>query len=119
MDQSSWSRAQKRRRRCRGRDTHLVQNGCDDIVIQHALVGGLGKNAIEVVGLVGQGVGAHGKFNDIALDALGGDDDSAVLADLALVASPAPHDDIDVCVLAQAFDLEFAFLALGAGSRDG
>jgi hypothetical protein len=46
-------------------------------------------------------------------DAIGIDDDGAVLLDLTLIATSAPHDDIDVCFLVET-RFRIAFFALHA-----
>lgn len=95
---------------------YLSQNRLDHVVEDHGLVCCLRENAVESIRLVAEGVRAHRQLDMLSHDAIGVDDDSAVLLNLALIATPAPHDDIDVRFLVEC-RVEIAFLALDACCR--
>ena len=96
--------------------TYFVQNGSDDLVEDHALVGGGREDLVELVRLVAEGARSHGKVHGASLDSVGGDDDARVLLDLAVIAASTTHDNVDVGLL---LGLELALFALDAGRRRG
>lgn len=94
--------------------SHLVQNGLDYIVKEHSLVCSGRKNLVELVCLVAERAGAHGELDILALDTFGLDNNTAVLAQLAVIATSAAHNYIDICLVVLILVIEIALLSLSA-----
>jgi hypothetical protein len=92
------------------RCTYLVEYGCHNLVKNHVLISGGRENLVELVGLVAERVRAHGKIYGASLDSIRRDNDAGIFFEFAVVASPTPDDDIDICFLIGS--LEVALLAL-------
>ena len=80
-------------RSCRA---HLVDDWYDDLVEDGGLVCGGREDLVELICLVAERTGAHRKIHGVSLDAVGGDDDTTVLAQFAVISSTAADDDVDV-----------------------
>ena len=93
-------------------DYHLVQNGLDYIVKQHSLVCSRRENLVELICLVAEGAGTHGELDVFALDAFGLDNNTAVLAQFTVIATPAAHNYVDICLVVLVLMIEITFLSL-------
>jgi hypothetical protein len=61
-----------------------------------------------VICLVAQGCRAHGKFDSLSLDSIGGEDDTTVLSNFTVVSTSASDDHVDVGFFSRiAFKLSF------------
>ena len=85
------------------RDAYLINDGCYDLIKDHALVCGWREDLVKLVCFVAKRTGAHGELDCIALDAVGGDDNAAVLAHFTVVAPATANDNVDVGLLAGVF----------------
>lgn len=80
-------------RSCRA---HLVDDWYDDLVEDGGLVCGGREDLVELICLVAERTGAHRKIDGVSFDAVGGDDDTAVLAQFAVISPTTADDDVDV-----------------------
>lgn len=80
--------------------TYLVENGRNNFLKDHVLVGSWREDLVELVCLIAERIGAHGKLNGGALDAICRHHNAAVFAHFAVVAASAAHDDIDISLFA-------------------
>jgi hypothetical protein len=93
---------------------HLVKNWFDYIVKEHSLVCCRRENLVELVCLVAERAGTHGELDILALDALGLNNNTAVFAQLAVIATSATHNYIDICLVILLLVVEIALLSLSA-----
>lgn len=92
--------------------SHLVQNGLNNVVKEHSLVCSGRENLVELVCLVAERARAHGELDVLALDTFGLDNNTAVLAQLAVIATSAAHNYIDVRLVVLFLMVEVAFFSL-------
>lgn len=84
---------------CMAVASYLIQNGRYHIIEDHALVSSRGEDLVKLVCLIAQRTRTHAQFDFLPPHAIGGDDDTAVLADFAVVPAPGTDDDVDVGLL--------------------
>jgi hypothetical protein len=96
------------------RGAHLVQDWFDYIVKEHSLVCSGRKDLVELICLVAECARTHRELDILALDALGLDNNAAVFAQLAVIATPAAHNYIDVCLVVLLLVIKVALLSLSA-----
>lgn len=84
---------------------YLVNDRCDDLLEYHFLVSGWREDLVELVGLVAERAGTHGEIHNVALDTVGRDNNTAVFAHFAVIATTASNNDIDVGLLSGIFEI--------------
>ena len=94
------------------RDSHLVHPGFDNIVKEHSLVCSRREDLVELICLVAESAGTHGKLDIFALDTFGLDNNTAVLAQLTVIATPAAHNYVDIRLVVLVLMIKIAFLSL-------
>lgn len=84
---------------------HLVDDRCDDLIKDHALVCCRREDLVKLIGLVAECARTHGELDCAAFDAVGRYNNAAVLAHFAVIATTTSHNNIDICFLPAVFEV--------------